>query len=96
MLTVYSAQDGAETVPTRLQDRTDAECYKDFKDEYEAEVGRQMVQYGERLTQKVSKCPDSEDKQRRLPFAQKVTARFPSLSYRSQRRSAQCMTTRVF
>ena len=40
-----------------------------------------MVQYGERLTQKVSKWPDSEDKQRRLAFAQKVTARFPSLSW---------------
>ena len=31
-------QDGTETVPTRLQDRTDAECYNDFKDEYEGEV----------------------------------------------------------
>ena len=40
-----------------------------------------MVQYGERLTQKVSKWPDSEDKQRRLAFAQKVTARFPSLTW---------------
>ena len=49
-MTVCSAQDGAETVLTRLQDRIDAECYKDFKDEYDAEVGRQMVQYRERLT----------------------------------------------
>ena len=79
--TVFFVQDGAETVPTRLQDRTDAECYRDYKDEYEAEVGRLMLQHGESLKEKVSRWPDSEDKRRRFDFAERVPTKFPSLSW---------------
>ena len=68
-------------MPTRLQDRTDVECYQDYKDEYGAEVGRAMVQYGERLKLKVSKWPESEDRLKRLAFAEKVKGKFPSLSW---------------
>ena len=78
---VYYLQDGIETVPTRLQDRTDAECYTDFKDEYEGEVGRMMVKYGEQLTEKASQRPDTKDKKRRLAFAERIKSKFPSLSW---------------
>ena len=74
-------QDGAETVPTRLQDMTDGECYHDYKDEYEAEVGRVMELHGEKLQDKVRQWPYSEDKQRRLAFAEEVKTKFPSLSW---------------
>ena len=68
-------------MPTRLQDMTDLECYQDFKDEYEAEVGRVMELHGEKLRDKVSRWPNSEDRQRRLAFALEVKSKFPSLSW---------------
>ena len=68
-------------MPTRLQDMTDAECYRDFKDEYQAEVGRVMELHGDKLKDKVSRWPESEDKQRRLVFAEEVKTKFPSLSW---------------
>ena len=82
-------QDGEETVPTRLQDRTDAECYKDYKDEYGAEVGRAMVHYGEKLKEKVSKWPDSKDKEKRLVFSEKVKDKFPSLTWYIMQKPAE-------
>jgi hypothetical protein len=51
------------------------------RDEYKAEISRVMEVHGESLKAKVSQWPDSEDKRRRLAFAEEAKALFPSLSW---------------
>ena len=76
-----STNDGSEAVPICLQDMTDAECYEDFKEECKDVIKLAMEEYGDSLKLKVSSWPDSQDKRRRLEFAEEVKTRFPSLSW---------------
>ena len=76
-----TVQDSVETVPTRLQDRTDGECYEDFKDECGELVKREMALLSEELKVKVANWPESEDKARRLVWAEETKSRFPGLSW---------------
>ena len=81
-----TVQDGVETVPRRLQDKTDGECYEDFKDECGEEIKRQMEAHSEILKEKVARWPESPDKARRLVWAEESKTRFPGLSwYRLQK-----------
>ena len=48
-----------------------------------------MVQHGERLKEKVNRWPDSEDKRRRLTFAERVKTKFPSLSWYIRQKPAE-------
>ena len=76
-----TVQDSVETVPTRLQDRTDGKCYEDFQDECGEQVKREMALLSEKLKVKVAKWPDSADKARRLVWAEETKNRFPGLSW---------------
>ena len=76
-----SVKDSVETVPTRLQDRTDGECYQDFKDECREEVKKEMAILSDKLKKKVANWPESPDKARRLIWADEIKSRFPGMSW---------------
>ena len=74
-------QDDTESVPSRLQDLTNSECYEDFKIMYGQKIENVMKKHSEDLLKKVANWPDSPDKQGRLEFAEKTRTRFPSQSW---------------
>ena len=71
-------EEGNETLPTRYQDKTDKECYENFKDECEEKVKTEMNKVAQEMILKLSRRPDTTDKQRRLEYAQSVPDKFPS------------------
>ena len=64
-----------ETVPTRYQDKTDRECYENFKEECQDIIQVEMAKAGQSLLEKLTNRPDSADKQRRLEYAQHLSER---------------------
>ena len=79
-------EDGGETVPKRYQDKTDSECYENFKDDCAGKVRREMVRMADGIIHQVSGRKDSADKKRRVEYAQTLAEKFPSLTwYISQR-----------
>ena len=62
-----------ETVPTRYQDKTDRECYENFKEECQDIIQVEMAKAGQSLLKKLTNRPDSADKQRRLEYAQHLS-----------------------
>ena len=70
-------EEGGETVPTRYQDKTDKECYENFKEECEEKVKMEMTKVSQEMILKLSKRPDTVDKERRLEYAQSLPDKFP-------------------
>ena len=64
-----------ETVPTRYQDKTDRECYENFKEECQDLVKIEMAKSGQKLIEKLTGRADSADKQKRLEYAQHLSKR---------------------
>ena len=70
-----------ETVPTRYQDKTDNEFYENFKEDCKEEIKGEMAKEGEKIVKNLEGRPDSEDKQRRLIYAQNLSERFVNTYY---------------
>ena len=70
-----------ETVPTRYQDKTDNECYENFKEDCKEEIKVEMAKEGEKIVKNLEGRPDSDDKQRRLIYAQNLSERFVNTYY---------------
>jgi hypothetical protein len=64
-----------ETVPTRYQDKTDRECYENFKEECQEPVKIEMAKSGQKLFEKLTGRADTADKQKRLDYAQHLSER---------------------
>ena len=73
--------DDGETVPTRYQDKTDSECYENFKEECREKVRIEMSRVSQELKEKLTKRQDSMDKRRRLEYADSLPDKFPSLDW---------------
>ena len=71
-------EEGGQTVPTRYQDKTDKECYENFKEECEEKVKVKMTKVANEMISNLTKRPDTMDKQRRLEYAQSLPDKFPS------------------
>ena len=73
--------DGAETVPTRYQDKTDRECYENFVEECKEKVKANMSKVSRDLILKLASRPNTMDKRRRLEYAESLPDKFPSLNW---------------
>ena len=76
-----AVEDCGETIPKRYQDRTDSECYEQFKDSCAGKVRREMMKASEEIISKVTGRKDSADKERRLEYARSLPEKFPGLSW---------------
>ena len=72
---------GGETIPKRYQDRTDDECYVQFRESCAGKVHCEMIKVAEEMVDKLTTRKDSIDKHRRLVYAQELPEKFPSLSW---------------
>ena len=73
--------DDAETVPTRYQDKTDRECYENFREECGETIKIEMSKVSQELKSKLVNRPESIDKRRRLEYADSLPDKFPSISW---------------
>ena len=76
-----AVEEGGETVPKRYQDRTDDECYVQFRESCAGKVHCEMIKVAEEMVDKLTTRKDSIDKHRRLVYAQELPEKFPSLSW---------------
>ena len=74
-------EEEGETVPTRYQDRTNSEMYESFKEDYKGKVKVEMCKKANDMKIQLSKRKDTEDKQRRLDYANSLPEVFPSLNW---------------
>lgn len=79
-------EEGGETVTTRYQDKTDKECFINFKEECEGKIKVEMKKVADEMIRNLSKRPDTADKRRRLEFAESLPDKFPSLDWYIQQR----------
>ena len=73
--------DETETVPTRYQDKTDKECYENFKEECSEKIKNKMSKVSRDLIGKIANRPDTADKRRRVEYAESLPDKFPSLDW---------------
>ena len=82
-------EEGGQTVPTRYQDKTDKECYENFKEECEEKVKVKMTKVANEMISNLTNRPDTMDKQRRLEYAQSLPDKFPSPDWYIAQRPAE-------
>ena len=70
-----------ETVPTRYQDKTDRECYENFREECSEKIKIEMSKVSQELKVKLVNRPDGIDKRRRLEYAESLPDKFPSIKW---------------
>ena len=73
--------DDAETVPTRYQDKTDRECYENFREECSEKIKIEMSKVSQELKSKLVNRPETIDKRRRLEYAESLPDKFPSIAW---------------
>ena len=68
------------------QDKTDKECYLDFKEECEGKVTIEMQKVAAEMIGKLNQRPDTADRKRRLEYAESLSDKFPSLDWYLEQR----------
>lgn len=81
-----AVEENGETLPTRYQDKTDKECYLDFKEECEGKVTIEMQKVAAEMIGKLNQRPDTADRKRRLEYAESLSDKFPSLDWYLEQR----------
>ena len=71
-------EEGGETIPTRYQDKTDRECYLNFKEECQGKIKIAMQKVADEMKTSLSTRPDTADKRRRVEYAESLPDKFPS------------------
>ena len=85
-----TVKDGDETVPTQYQTSTNEEAYASFKENCTEEVGKIMKNHAQTQIEKLSKRPDSEEKQHRIKYTlEKLGNRFPCQNWFMDQRPLQ-------
>ena len=81
-----AVEENGETLPTRYQDKTDKECYLDFKEECEGKVRIEMMKVSAEMIENLNLRPDTPDRKRRLEYAESLSEKFPSLDWYLEQR----------
>ena len=71
-----ATEEDGEIVPDRYMDKTIKEYYENFKEECSEKVKIEMTKVSQEMIEKLLKRPDSEDKLRRLQYAEALSRRF--------------------
>ena len=79
-------EEEGETLPKRYQDRTNAEMYESFKEEYEGKVKLEMIKKANDIRTQLEQRKDSDDKKRRMDYANSLIGVFPSLDWYIRKR----------
>ena len=75
-------KDGEETTTVRYQTMTNEETFQSFKDSCSNNVKVVMAEYAQESLAAYRRCPEFEDKQYRLKYAEDVLPnKFPSQSW---------------
>ena len=76
-----AVEENGETLPTRYQDKTDKECYLDFKEECEGKVKIEMKKVAAKMKEKLALRPDTPDRKRRVDYAESLSDKFPGQAW---------------
>ena len=81
-----AVEENGETQPTRYQDKTDKECYLDFKEECEGKVKIEMKKVAAKMKEKLALRPDTPDRKRRVDYAESLSDKFPGQAWYIEQR----------